>query len=544
MPPSSPPPPGHAAPSPDGAGRGARVSIVGAGPGDPGLLTLRGLERLRDAECVVHDALIPEALLDAAAPQAERIRAPRESGDPDPGGATGRLLVELARRGRRVVRLKGGDPSVFARYAEETKALEEAGIPFETVPGVTALLAAAAAAGVPLTRRDGASHLTLVTGHEAGEKGTALDYRQLALLPGTLAFYMGVAKAPHWAAELVASGRPADSPVLIVSRCSWPDERVGRTTLGALATGAAEFPGHPPALVIVEPARGDHRPADRTSPPPARRNAAAPLAGRRVLLTRPDGQGEEIAGAVAALGGTCLRAPLVRITAPTTWEPLDAAIRAADTFDWIVFASANGVRGFDERLRAAGRDARALGTARLAAIGPATARALGDARLACDLEPARSDSEGMLEALLPTLHGGRVLLVRAERGREVLRVGLETAGNAVTEAAAYAARPVERLDPELEALLADTPIDWVTVTSGVVAQTAARLFAGRLGGWRIASISPITSRVLEGLGFPPDCEAATPCGAALVEAMAFWESARRGVQEIHGGPESPAGPAP
>lgn len=540
MAPSSPPPPGPAAPSPDGTGGGARVTIVGAGPGDPGLLTLRGLERLREAECVVHDALVPEALLDAAAPGAERIRAPRDAGDPDPGGATGRLLVELARRGRRVVRLKGGDPSIFARYAEETRALEEAGIPFETVPGVTALLAAAAAAGVPLTHRGGASHLTLVTGHEAGEKGATLDYRQLAGLPGTLAFYMGVAKAPHWAAELVAAGRPADTPVVVVSRCSWPDQRVGRTTLGALAAGTADFPGPPPALVIVGPAGGD----DDARPAPAHVSAAAPLSGRRVLLTRPDGQGEEIAAAVGALGGTCLRAPLVRITAPATWEPLDAAIRAADTFDWIVFSSANGVRGFADRLRAAGRDARALGTARLAAIGPATKRALAEARLACDLEPARSDSEGMLEALLPTLRRGRVLLVRAERGREVMRPGLEAAGHAVTEAAAYAARPIERLAPEVEALLADAPIDWVTVTSGVVAETAARLFAGRLAGWRIASISPVTSRVLEGLGFPPDCEAARPDGAALVAAMAVWESARRGVAAIHGGRGASAGAPP
>ncbi len=542
MAPPSPPPPGHAAPFPEGAGGGARVTIVGAGPGDPGLLTLRGLERLRDAECVVHDALVPEALLDAAAPRAERIRAPRDAGDPDPGAATGRLLVELARRGRRVVRLKGGDPSVFARYAEETRALEEAGIPFETVPGVTALLAAAAAAGVPLTRRDGASHLTLVTGHEAGEKGAALDYRQLASLPGTLAFYMGVAKAPHWAAELVAAGRPADTPVVVVSRCSWPDQRVGRTTLGALAAGTAAFPGPPPALVIVGQACGDRRPAG--TPAPARRTAAAPLSGRRVLLTRPDGQGGEIAAAVEALGGTCLRAPLVRITAPASWGPLDAAIRAADTFDWIVFSSANGVRGFDDRLRAAGRDARALGSARLAAIGPATTRALADARLACDLEPDRSDSEGMLEALLPTMRRGRVLLVRAERGRDVMRVGLEAAGHQVTEAAAYAARPIDRLAPEVESALDDAPIDWVTVTSGVVAETAARVFAGRLGGWRIASISPVTSRVLEGLGFPPDCEAARPDGAALVAAMAVWEAARRGVAEIHGGRGSGAGPAP
>lgn len=544
MAPPSPPPPGHPAPSPDGAGRVAPVSIVGAGPGDPGLLTLRGLERLRDADCVVHDALVPAALLDAAAPQAERIRAPRDSGDPDPGGATGRLLVELARRGRRVVRLKGGDPSVFARCAEETRVLEEAGIPFETVPGVTALLAAAAVAGVPLTRRDGASHLTLVTGHEAGEKGTALDYRQLARLPGTLAFYMGVANAPHWAAELVAAGRSADTAVTIVSRCSWPDERVGRTTLGALAAGTADFPGPPPALVIVGASCEGRRPGVATAPARSRRASAAPLSGRRVLLTRPEGQGEEIAGAVEALGGTCLRAPLVRVVPPTTWEPLDAAIRAADSFDWIVFSSANGVRGFDDRLRAAGRDARALGTARLAAIGPATKRALAAARLACDLEPGRSDSEGMLEALLPTLRRGRVLLVRAERGRDVLRVGLEGAGHTVIEAPAYAARPVERLAPELEAILADAPIDWVTVTSGVVAETAARLFAGRLEGWRIASISPVTSRVLEGLGFPPACEAARPDGKALVAAMAAWESARRGLGEIHGGQGSPPGPRP
>jgi len=263
----------------------------------------------------------------------------------------------------------------------------------------------------------------------------------------------------------------------------------------------------------------------------------AALAGRCVLLTRPQGQGDGIAEAVLALGGRCLHMPVIRIGPPTSWEPLDGALRSPEPFAWTVFTSVNGVRGFVERLRGTMAAVRPWPhpTARIAAIGVATARALAEAGLRCDLVPERSDSEGMLEALLPALGEGEVLLVRAERGRDVLPRGLAAAGHRVTEVAAYATRPVERLEPDAARALSEAGVDWVTVTSGAVAEAAARLFGERFSGWRRASISPVTSRVLERLGYPADCEASRPEGRALVDAIAAWEGARRDA----GGPPGP-----
>ena len=494
----------------------SRVSFVGAGPGHPELITLRGLERLRSADTIVHDALVPASILDLASSRAIRIPVPRDATAGDPGEATGRLLVELASAGRRVVRLKGGDPGVFGRLTEETAPLRAAGIPVEIVPGVTAALAAAAAADVPLTSRAAASNLTIVTGHEADDKVSPVDLKALAAVPGTLAVYMGVARAGRWAAALVAAGRSSTTPVTIVSRCSWPDQQIATATLGTLAQAFAEHQWPSPAIVIVGDVAAPRSSADTRA-----------RAGQRILLTRPAGQADELVAAVTTLGGEPLHLPVVRIAPPGDWAALDDAIGAAATFDWIVFASVNGVRSFSARLRAKGRDARLLGTARLAAIGAATAAALGEAGLACDLVPAKASSEGMVAALLPTLRAGRVLLIRADRGRDVMRLELEQAGHEVVEVAAYATLPVATLDGDAEVRLDAAPIDWVTITSGAIAEGAVRLFGERMREWRIASLSPVTSGVLTALGFPPDCEAVDSSAAGLVEAILRWQEARR-----------------
>lgn len=502
---------------------GGWVAFVGAGPGHPDLLTLRGLDRLALADCVVHDALVPRLFLETLAPHAEWIPVSREISSGDPGESIGHLIVGLVRAGRRVVRLKGGDPSVFARLAEETQPLRLAGIAFELVPGVTAALAAAASACMPLTTRASSSSLTLLTGHDALDKDVPLEIGALAGLPGTLVVYMGLASAPKWAAALLATGRAADTPVVIVGRCSWPDERITRTTLGGLAD-ATDLPSlDAPAVAVV----GDVAALATvpTEDADGRAHASrAPLAGKVVLVTRPQGQAGSIEPDVAALGGRCLHLPVVRLASPPSWAPLDAALSEAATFDWLVFASVNGVRGFKERLRARGADARILGTARVAAIGPATAAALEDIGIVPDLVPAESNSEGMAAALLPTMRRGRVLIVRAESGRDVMRRLLDAAGHSVTEVAAYATLPLERLDDAARRLLETRPVDWVTVTSGSIAESAVRLFGPRMRSWRIASISPVTSRTLERLGYPPDCEAETPTAAALVAAIAAVES--------------------
>jgi len=482
-----------------------RVVFVGAGPGAHDLLTARAIARLREADVIVHDRLVPDGLFTAVAAVAERIPAPESGGGEDRGSAIGRLLVELASRGRLVVRLKGGDPGIFSRLEEELEPLRAADIATEFVPGVTAALAAAAAAGVPLTSRGAASSLTLVTGHDAEGKSPRLDFGRLAAVPGTIAVYMGVEQAAHWCDALMAGGLDPATPVTIVGQCSWPEERIAVSTLARCAADLAVGGWRPPAVMLVGQ-------ASRTS-------ASGPLGEAAVLVTRPAGQADSLAALVRAAGGRCLHEPLVEIVPPESWQPLDAAIGRADTYDWIVFASVNGVHGFRERLRAAGRDGRALGTSRLAVIGPATREAVESCGLVADLAPDDFSSEGLVAALAAAPPRTRFLLVRADRGRDLLRDTLEARGHVVDEVVAYRSVPVDRLDEQRLAALDATRIDWVTVTSSRIAETAVRLFGPRLRRWRIASLSPVTSATLRRYGLEPAVEAREATMAGLVEAM-------------------------
>jgi uroporphyrinogen III methyltransferase/synthase len=414
---------------------------VGAGPGAADLLTLRAVERLRAADVIVHDALVPTRLLDEINPSAARIAVARDlESRPSPGVATGQLLAALVLEGRAVVRLKGGDSAVFARLGEELEPLRQAGIVAEFVPGITAALAAAAAAGVSLTNRDTASSLTIVTGREADEKPDGLDFRRLAEVPGTLAVYMGVDQVARWSQHLMAVGKPANTPVTVVSRCSWPDQRIGTSTLAECVADFERQGWRSPAVVLLGVAAATR---------------SGPLSGRLVLVTRPMGQEGDVVAAVQAAGGECLHVPVISIVNPATWRPLDEAIARADTYDWIVFASGNGVRGFLQRLAAAGRDGRALGTARLAAIGPATRRHLEAAGYRCDLTPDSYRSEGLATALAGRAAHGRFLVVRADKGRDVVRMELERLGHHVDEVMAYESRPVAELEAETLAALDD-----------------------------------------------------------------------------------------
>jgi len=505
--------------------------FVGAGPGDPELLTLRAAECLRQADVIVHDTLVPEAVLAVAGDSPARIPAPRpRSAEEDAGIAIGRLLVDLAGRHRLVVRLKGGDPAMFARLAEEQQPLRQAGIPFAIVPGVTAALAAAAAAGVPLTSRAAASSVTFLTGHEACDKDASLDFTALARLPGTLVIYMGVEQIEAWSSSLIAAGKPADTPVTVISRCSWPDQRLCVTTLAGCRVEFDRCRWPAPAIVIVGDVAGQAAVAGGSSG----------LAGRTVVVTRPAGQGAELAMLVAAHGGAAVQVPVIRVGPPSSWEPLDAAIRVADTFDWIVFASVNGVRAFCERLRHAGHDIRRVGTARIAAIGPATAREAALHGIRCDLVPEEHRSEGIVAALGDTMRRGRVLLVRANRGRDAMRCGLEALGHDVTEVPAYATQPLDAIDPETLAAIDRAGIDWITVTSSFIAESAVRLLGPRMRACRVASMSPVISATLREAGIVPAVEAVAPTNAALVEAITVWEATHGGLAQPARSPE----PAP
>lgn len=517
--------PVHATSHPQG-----KVIFVGAGPGHPDLLTLRAMNCLQEADVVVYDTLVPSQLLDLIHTRVERIPVPRtHAGDTgaahtDPGETTGHLLAALAAKGRMVVRLKGGDPAVFGRLAEELQPVREAGIAFEIVPGITAALAAAAAAGMPLTSRSSASSVTILTGHEAEEKNAVIDFQTMAGLSGTLAIYMGVEQADAWSRGLIAAGKSADTPVTVVSRCSWPDQQIAVTTLGACAADFDRCGWPSPAVVIVgEVSQPTEQLLHKSSAHPTRAHDHRPLAGQRVLLTRPSGQAEELSARIHSLGGECLHVPTIQIEPPLSLEPLDRAIGLADTFDWIVFASANGVRAFVERMRTAGLDGRSLGTARLAAIGPATHGAIAQAGLTCNLTPALFRSEGIVDALGHSMRGGRFLLVRADHGRDLMRRKLQWLGHHVTEVVAYRSVAVEALDPKSLAAIDSRGIDWVILTSSLNAEASARLFTNRMRCWKIASISPVTSAAIATCQLTTTAEALEATSQGLVDAIVHYE---------------------
>jgi uroporphyrinogen III methyltransferase/synthase len=482
----------------DSAGK---VTIVGAGPGEPGLITLRGFAALERAEVVLYDYLVNPILLRQAGltgrDDVELVCLGKHG--------TGRILSQVeineqmitaAQAGKRVVRLKGGDPAIFGRTAEEIEALEAAGIRYEVVPGVTAALAASSVAGIPLTHRLWASSVAFVTGQECCDKeGETLDVASLARFPGTLVFYMGVTSAPKWSAELIRHGKSPETPVAIVRRCSLPAQEIVTTTLGELPMLLAAGTMRPPAIVIVgEVVRVQ---SDGSC------LAARELFGRTVLVTRPERQATAMIATLSELGAAALVQPAITIGPPSDWGPVDDAIGQLANYDWLVFSSANGVQFFLERILESGSDLRKLGGCRLAAIGPATAEALAEYHLRSDLQPEEYRAEALAEALAGEAQGRRFLLLRASRGREVLADSLTASGGLVEQLVVYQSTDVETADPEIAAALCEGRIDWITVTSSAIARSLAKMLGADLRRARLAAISPLTAEVLTEAGYPP-----------------------------------------
>jgi len=491
-----------------------RVFLVGAGPGDPGLITLRGVECLRRCDVVLYDYLVNPRILRHAPPHAERVCLGRHGRDRImPQQEINDRMVADARVGRTVVRLKGGDPAIFGRVAEEVQALREAGIPYEIVPGITAALAAGSHAGIAVTDRDLASAVALVTGHqqEDEEAGPELEYTALAAFPGTLVFYMGVTMAESWSRALIAAGKDSATPVAIVRRCTWPDQETIACTLGTVAEEIARRKLRPPAIVIVGPvsqARVVSWFEER------------PLFGQTVLVTRPGEQGEEMADRLHELGATALLQPAIVIGEPDDWGPVDAALARLADFDWIVFSSANGVQYFMDRLLSRHGDVRKLGPVRLAAIGPRTAESLADYLLKSDATPPEEfRAESLAAELVAQAAGRRFLLIRASRGREVLAESLTAAGASVTQVVAYSSQDVAAPDPEIATALEEGRIDWVTVTSSAIARSLVNLFGENLRKAKLASISPVTSDTLREFGYSPAAEAKSYTIEGLIEAI-------------------------
>ena len=490
-----------------------RVYLVGAGPGDPGLISLRGVQCLQRAELVLYDYLVNPEILEHVPHDAEVVCLGRHGqGRILPQDEINARMVAAAEQGKQVVRLKGGDPSLFARGAEEVGALLQSDIEFEVVPGISAASAAASHAGIPLTHRDWASGVALVTGQErSGKTGRGIDYQALARFPGTVVFFMGVTTAPHWSQALIQAGREPDTPAAVLRRCSLPDQQIVRCTLGEVAEVIAKRQIRPPVLVVVGEvvslSQGEHWFQRR------------PLFGQRVLVTRPDKQLQALRNQLRELGAEVLSQPAIRIAPPTDWTPVDQAIRRLPEFEWLVFSSANGVQAFCDRLGHLDLDARQLATTRLAAIGPATATALRSYHLQTDLTPDEYRAEALADALLPHLGTRSCLLVRASRGREVLAERLLAAGAQIEQVVAYQSLDVEDPEPEVARALAAGEIDWTTVTSSAIAQSLVRMFGEALRKTRIASLSPVTSSTLCDLGMPPAVEATEYTTEGLVQAI-------------------------
>jgi uroporphyrinogen III methyltransferase/synthase len=496
-----------------------KVFLVGAGPGDPGLLTLRGAECLRVADLVLYDYLASTDVLESARPSAQLICLGRHGhGRLMSQQEINEAMIAHAREGRTVVRLKGGDPTIFARLAEELAALESAGVPYEIVPGITAAQAASSHAGIPLTERDDASCVIFVTGQESSDKQPAapLDYSALAHFPGTLVFYMGVTTAAEWTAALMEHGKARNTPVAIVRRASLPDQQTIFTTLGDVADAVHAKKLRPPAVIIVGEVARERKIANWFT--------SRPLFGRTVLVTRPRHQSDEFASTLRHVGADVLCQPAIEITEPDDWAPVDAVIRRLEEFDWLVFSSANGVEYFLQRLLESGHDMRRLGRKKIAAIGPATVEALAGYHLRADLQPAEYRAEALAEALAPQARGRRVFLARASRGRETLAEMLTAAGAKVEQAVVYESRDVAAPDAEVADALLAGRIDWTTVTSSAIARSVVRLFGNALKQTQLAAISPLTADVLTELGHAPAVVANDYTAAGIVACILSAES--------------------
>jgi uroporphyrinogen III methyltransferase / synthase len=463
--------------------------LVGAGPGDPGLLTARALELIARADVILHDRLIPAEALAGARADAEIVDVGKVGGGEQvPQEETTRLLVEHARAGRTVVRLKGGDPFVFGRGGEEAQALRAAGCEFEVVPGVSAGVAAPAYAGIAVTHRGLSSAVAFVTGHE----DTPVDWAALAAFPGTLVFYMGVRQLPRIAEQLVAHGRDAGEPAAIIERGTLPDQRVLRTTLAALG----EQDARAPAITVVGAVAALHDELAWFAP--------GPLAGVSVAVTRARAQASGLAAQLRALGARVVEAPTIRT------EPLAFELPDLGQYDLLVLTSPNAV----EALLLRAYDARALAGPQIAVIGPGTADALRAHGIRADITPERAVGEA-LAPVVAALGVRRALVARAEQARDVVPDALRAAGTEVDVLALY--RTVAEPMPE-SARAAALGADWLTFASA----SAVRFFheaAGTLDGPRLASIGPVTSAALRELGREPDLEASDHTPAGLVAAL-------------------------
>lgn len=503
-----------------------KVYLVGAGPGDPGLITLRGKYLLERAEVVVYDYLANPKLLSHAPPTAELVYAGKKGGglhaftQKEING----LLVDFAQDGKRVVRLKGGDPFIFGRGAEEIEELVAAGIDFEVVPGVTSATAAATYAGIPITHREYTASVAFITGHEApGKEESNIAWDKLATGAGTIVVYMGIKNLPIITQKLMAHGRAADTPVAVVRWASTPEQHSVEGTLATISEVVRKADIKPPALVIV----GDVVKLRSTIDWFERR----PLFGKHMVVTRTREQASELVARLEEHGADCLEYPTLHMEPVEDYSALDQALQQIDSYQWLLFTSLNTVTWFFHHLWKSGMDARNLSGPKIAAVGRATAEKLLSYGLRADLVPEKFTGEGLAEALIKTgVKGNKILLPRALKAREILPEMLEGAEATVTVVPVYKNVPPQGRKDELRERLENGSIDLVTFTSSstvenfltmVDASTEEELHR-LMAPVAIAVIGPITAATVRKHGLKVDIQPEQYTIADMVNAIVAY----------------------
>src|SRR5216117_1938068 len=494
--------------------KSGRVYLVGAGPGDLGLVTLRAKECIESADAIVYDHLANPEMISWARDDAEIIYAGKKTGGSQLSQDINALLIEKAREGKQVVRVKGGDPFVFGRGAEEAQAIADAGIPFEIVPGITSAIAGPAYAGIPMTHREHNSHVTFFTGHEDPAKAeSAIDYAALAKLGGTQVMLMGVERLGSITSEMLKQGVRSDLPVALVRSATTGQQETLTGTLSDIAQKAVANDFKAPAVAVfgeVVALRDGLNWYEKR-----------PLLGKRIVITRTRKQSSVLSNKLRALGAHVIELPTIRIEPPSDLREFAELVQDVHVYDWIVFTSANGVEAFFDIFFKLYDDAREIGGVRIAAIGPATAQRVKDFHLHVDLQPDEFVAEGVMREFKKeaSIENMRILVVRAEKARDVLLKELSAAGAIMDEGFAYRTVPETRDTSGARRQLAHDGADLITFTSSSTVENFLALGLPWPKGMRIASIGPITSKTARDQGLKVDIEARRHDIDGLVEAV-------------------------
>ncbi|MBI5816113.1 MAG: uroporphyrinogen-III C-methyltransferase [Nitrospinae bacterium] len=494
------------------------VYLIGAGPGDPGLLTVKGKQLIETADVVVYDYLANPKFIEYARPDAEIVYVGKMGGDHTMSQEEiNALLVDRCRKGKSVARLKGGDPFIFGRGGEEAQELVRAGLEYEVVPGVTAGVAAAAYSGIPLTHRDFTATVAFVTGHEDPTKDDSNIYwDKISTGIGTLVFFMGIKNLPNIVSNLVKNGRSAQTPVAVIRRGTWPEQRTVTGTLETIVEIVQKAGIKAPAITVVGDVVGLKPELDWFE--------TKPLFGKKIVVTRAREQASGFAERLAKSGAEVIEFPTIQTEDPPSWDSLDAALEKLSEFDWIVFTSVNGVKHFVKRLRERCADVRELKGLKVCAIGPKTAEAIENMGVRVDVVPAEYRAEGIIEALgAGEVKGKKFLVPRAKVAREVLPEQLEKMGASVTVAETYVTvKPAGRTE-KMRKMFENGEVDAVTFTSSSTVTNFMEMFgegaAKLMNGVTVASIGPITSQTARGKGLNPVIEPSDFTTEALAAAI-------------------------